>query len=135
MKARKIGEDRQSRFSRTRLRNEIAHRSAQFRQMTQDLRDPENGNLGIVRDDIHASRAHLRSAHSENFHVRVFLQFLCETRGVHIPARFARGKKNLCWRHREEKISNRWPAEEKAKRRGKPSPAMHWGRAVPALCT
>ena len=60
--------------------------------MTEDFRDADEGDFGIVGDNVNAGLAHLRTAHAEEGHVRALLQGGGEARGVHIPGSFACGK-------------------------------------------
>src|SRR5215471_9169421 len=77
--------------------HQIAHRATQLRKMLDDFRDSEDCDFRIVRDNVHAGAAHLRPAHSENFHFSTFFQLGRKARCIHIAAGFARGKQNLRW--------------------------------------
>ena len=91
MKARKIGEDRERRLAALGFGDQTAHGANQRWQMAENFRDAEDGDFGIIGDDINACGAHLRAAHAEERDIHAFLQCSREARGVHVPGSFACG--------------------------------------------
>src|SRR5271154_2971790 len=62
VKAGKVGEDRERRFAAFGFRYQTPHGSNERRQMTENFRNADHGDLGIIRDDVNARCAHLRAA-------------------------------------------------------------------------
>ena len=69
MKAGKIGEDREWRLAARRFGDKVAHGAHQRRKVLEDFGDANDGDFGIVGDDVNAGGAHLRAAHAEEGHV------------------------------------------------------------------
>src|SRR5271168_1154761 len=72
MKAGKVGEDRKRRFAALGFRYQTAHGANERRKVAKDFRDPDDGDFGIIGDDINASGAHLLSAHAEERNIHAF---------------------------------------------------------------
>jgi hypothetical protein len=60
--------------------------------VAEDFRDADDGDFGIIGDNVNASGAHLWAAHAEEGHIDPLLQGGCQARSVHIPGSFACGK-------------------------------------------
>lgn len=99
MKAGEIGEDGQRRLAAVGFRDEAAHGANERRKMAESFRDADDGDFGVVGDDVNARGAHLRAAHAKERDVHAFLQSRGETRGVHVPGSFAGGDEERNWRH------------------------------------
>ena len=69
MEAGEVGEDGKRGFALFGGGDEFAHCADQAREMAEDFGDADDGDFGIVGDDVDASGAHLRAAHAEDFHV------------------------------------------------------------------
>src|SRR5215472_14872997 len=63
------------------------------------ISDAHDGDFGIVHDDFHACRAHLRTAHPEKLHIDPLAQCRREARRVHVSGSFTRGKQKWNWGH------------------------------------
>src|SRR6266568_1739737 len=74
MKTRKVRQNRQRRVAAFRLVHKPPHRPPQRGQALQYLGDSDDRNFRVVRNDLNARSAHLRSAHPENRHVHTLLQ-------------------------------------------------------------
>src|SRR6202040_4232383 len=84
MESGEVGEDSEGGFPTLGFADEATHCSYQRRQMTENFGYANDGDLGIVGDDVDASGAHLRPPHAEDFFVVALLQGGGEARGVHV---------------------------------------------------
>ena len=74
MEAREIGEDGERGFALLGRGDEFAHCADERWQMAEDFGDADDGDFGVVGDDVHARGAHFRrAAHAEDLHVGAFL--------------------------------------------------------------
>ena len=60
--------------------------------MAEDFGDADDGNFGIVGDDVHTRGAHLRAAHAKNFYVGALLEGGGEAGSIHVAGSFAGGE-------------------------------------------
>jgi hypothetical protein len=92
MEAGEIGEDGEGWFSVLRGVDEFSHGADEGREMAEDFGDTDDGDFGVVGDDVDAGGAHLRAAHAEDFYVGALLERGGEARGVHVARSFAGGE-------------------------------------------
>ena len=62
--------------------------------MSEDFGDADDGDFGVVGDDVDAGCAHLRAAHAEDFYVGAWLEGGGEAGGVHVAGGFAGGEED-----------------------------------------
>src|SRR6266478_2210558 len=105
MEAGKIGEDGESRFAARGFGDESAHGADERGKVAEDFGDAEDGDFGIVGDDVDAGGAHLRAAHAEDFEIGALLERGGEASGVHVSAGFTGGKQKRDRRHAAGKRS------------------------------
>src|ERR1700730_12031450 len=67
VEAGEIGEDGEGGFATLGFVDEAAHGANQGGKVAEDFGDADDGDFGIVGDDVDAGGAHLRTAHTENF--------------------------------------------------------------------
>ena len=60
--------------------------------MAEDFGDADDGDFGVVGDDVNACGAHLWAAHAEDFYVGALLEGGGEAGGVHVAGGFAGGE-------------------------------------------
>ena len=60
--------------------------------MAEDFSDADDGDFGVVGDDVDARGAHLWAAHAEYFDVGALLEGGGEAGGVHVAGGFAGGE-------------------------------------------
>lgn len=99
MKAREIGEDGEGGFAAASFRDEAAHGANERRKMAENFRNANDGDFGVVGNDVNAGGAHLRATHAKERDVHAFLQSRGETGGVHVPGSFAGGDEERNRRH------------------------------------
>ncbi len=92
MEAGEVGEDGERGFALLGGGDEFAHCADERWEMAEDFGDADDGDFGVVGDDVHACGTHLRAAHAENFYVGAFLEGGGEARGVHVAGGFAGGE-------------------------------------------
>src|SRR5258708_37994877 len=68
VEAGNIGEDGEGGFAPLGLGDQMAHGAHERRKMAEDFGDAYDGDFGIIGDDVDSSGAHLRAAHTEDFH-------------------------------------------------------------------
>ena len=100
VEAGKVGEDGKARLAAFCFRDEMAHGADERRQVAEDFGDADDGDFGVVSNDVNASGAHLRTAHAEESEVgKALLKSGGEACGVHIPRDFASGDEKRNRRH------------------------------------
>src|ERR1700687_2119508 len=73
VEAGKIGEDRKGGLAALGLADEATHGANERRQMAEDFGDANDGDLGVVGDDVDAGGTHVRATHAEDFEVGALL--------------------------------------------------------------
>ena len=61
-------------------------------KVAEDFGDADDGDFGVVGDDVDAGGAHLRATHAEDFYVGALLDSGGEAGGVHVAGGFAGGE-------------------------------------------
>ena len=69
MEAGEVGEDGECGFALFGGGDEFAHRADERGKMAENFGDTNDGDFGVVGDDVHAGGAHLRATHAEDFYV------------------------------------------------------------------
>ena len=99
VEAGEVRQDGEGRATALGFVNEATHGAEQRRQTLEHFGDSDDGDFGLVSDDLDACGAHLRAAHAENRHVQALLQRCREPRSVHVSGSFAGGEKERYGRH------------------------------------
>ena len=92
MEAGEVGEDGECGFALFGGGDEFAHRADERGKMAENFGDTNDGDFGVVGDDVYARGAHLRTAHAENFYIGALLEGGGEAGGVHVAGGFAGGE-------------------------------------------
>ena len=92
MEAGEVGENGERGFSLIGGGDELSHCGDERGEMAEDFGDADDGDFGVVGDDVYARGAHLRAAHAENFYIGALLEGGGEAGGVHVAGGFAGGE-------------------------------------------
>src|SRR4029077_5508583 len=105
MEAGKVGEDSEGGLAALGFGDEAAHGTNERGKVAEDFGDADDGDFGVVGDDVDAGGAHLRAAHAENLKISALLQRGGEAGGVHVSAGFTGGEQKRDGRHEAGKRS------------------------------
>ena len=92
MEAGEVGENGERGFSLIGGGDELSHCGDERGEMPEDFGDADDGDFGVVGDDVYARGAHLWAAHAENFYIGALLEGGGEAGGVHVAGGFAGGE-------------------------------------------